>query len=195
MNNLEPTIKSQYAKFFESHDWYVFKQLAEHYLKIAVFLKKNNIDAEEAYKLWFRNVHKRLFIGLGCELLLKSHYLQSGYGINKPKKGEWHLYRIQDVNSNDYRRDDTYSMGFLIDQWKNGPSFKKQNIIEQGFRIAKVFRNKEGHIAVYWHNFDPSNYSDIEKSLMLFYEEAYSQKLNIQFFFEKNEEPIFSIED
>ena len=71
---------------------------------------------------------------------------------------------------------------------------KQQQLIERGFRIAKVFRNKEGHIAVYWHNFDTQNYSDIENALVKFYREAFDENLSIQFSFEKNEKGIFQVE-
>jgi hypothetical protein len=194
MSNIEPRIKAQYAKFFQADDWTVFRQLAEHYLEVAVHLKMKDIVADEAYKLWLRNVQKRLFIGVGCELLLKSHYLHQGYGINTPKRKQpWHLYRIQDVNPNDYDSGNTYSMNFLLDQLENGPCFAQQAAIECGFRIAKVFRNKEGHIAVYWHNYDPQNYTDIEVALKAFYREALGEVLDVQFSFEGNEPAEFRI--
>jgi len=193
MSNVEPKIKAQYAKFFQVSDWTAFKQLADHYLKVAVHLKTSDIEADESHRLWFRNVQKRLFIGVSCELLLKSRYLRQGYGINTPKRGGWRLYRIQDVNPVDYDSAKTYSMNFLLDQLKNGPRFVQQGVVERGFRIAKVFRNKEGHIAVYWHNYDPQDYSDIEMALKELYNEAFNQVLEIRFSFEKNEEGKFCI--
>ena len=194
MSQIEPKIKSQYSKFFQANDWRVFKQLAEYYLDVAVHLKKKDISEAYALKLWIRNVQKRLFIGLACELLLKAHYLKQGYGINKPKgKTKWHLYQIATVNPADYKEDDTYGLGYLLDQLKNGPSFTELQKIEQGFRIAKVFRNKEGHVAVYWHDFDDQNFTDIENSIQYFYKEAFGQQISIQFSFATGEKGILQL--
>ncbi len=194
MSSVESKIKNQYSKFFQTDDCSVFKQMAEYYLESAVHLKKKDINQEKAYKLWIRNVQKRLFIGLACELLLKSHFLKHGYGINVPKSGSWHLYKIQNVLRSAYREDNTFSMNFLLDQLKNGPKFVAQQSIEKGFRIAKVFRNKEGHVAVYWHKFDDQNYTDIETSLVLFYKEAFTQNLSIRFSFKSGESGIFNLD-
>jgi hypothetical protein len=193
VSNIEPKIKAQYARFFQSGDWQVFKQLAEQYLDTAVHLRKKHIQASGETKLWFRNAQKRLFIGVGCELLLKSHYLKNGYGINTPREGKWHLYRIQNVDTGNYDVGRTYTLGWLLDQLKNGPCLQQRSTIEQGFRIAKVFRNKEGHIAVYWHHFEAQNYTDTETALVAFYQEAFSQVLDIQISFERDEPAQFSI--
>ena len=61
----------------------------------------------------------------------------------------------------------------------------------KGFKIAKVFRNKEGHVATLWHGYAEENYTDIETAFVQFYKIAFSEKLKIQFSFEKNEESIF----
>lgn len=151
MSKIEPAIKLQYEKIFQVNDWDVFKQLAEYYLDVAANLKTKDLPPKESNKLWKRNVQKRLFIGVACELLLKAHFLRKGYEINKPTKVKWHLYPVQDVNPKDYQIDDTYPMGFLLDNLKHGPVFNHEQVIERGFRIANVFRNKEGHVAVYWH--------------------------------------------
>jgi hypothetical protein len=194
MSDIEPRIKTQYAKFFQVGDWKVFKQLADHYLKVAAHLKKSDFDPEESNQLWFRNVQKRLFIGIGCELLLKSRYLHQGYGINTPKEGSWGLYRIRDVNPADYDNAITFSMNWLLDQLKNGPRFVQQDVIERGFRIAKVFRNKEGHVAVYRHEYDSQNFTDIESALKEFYREAFKQTLDIRISFGMDEEGRFCIQ-
>jgi len=193
MPDIEPAVKAQYSKFFVAKDSFEFKQLAEYYLETASFLKTDDIKIGLS-RLWIRNVQKRLFIGLACELLLKAHYLQLGYGINVPKKGKRSLYKIEDVKQEDFRSDDTYPLGFLLDQFKNLPHIDNQEAIEHGFRIAKVFRNKEGHVAVYWHKFDAQNYTDIETAISLFYQNVFRQKLKIRISFEKNEKGIFEIE-
>jgi len=75
-------IKSQYARALWSSDWLYFKQIAEYYLKVAARLKKTDIKSGSK-NLLLRNAQKRLFLGIGCELLLKAFYLKEGYCINK----------------------------------------------------------------------------------------------------------------
>lgn len=104
------------------------------------------------------------------------------------------MYRIRDVNPDDYETAITFSMNWLLDQLKDGPCFVKQTIVEDGFRIAKVFRNKEGHVAVYWHKYDSQNFTDIESALKEFYQEAFNQILDIQISFGVDEEGRFSIQ-
>lgn len=194
MSGIEPGIKAQYKKFFESDDWLPFVRIAEYYLRTAVELKVNDIDTEyESNRLLIRNVQKRLFIGIGCELLLKAFYLRNGFGINTPKQVKWHLYKIDQINRSDYAEDRTYSFNFLLDHLKNGPRLNDLQTIEDGFRIAKVFRNKEGHVAVFKHQFDAQNYSDIEKALRCFYREAFSKSLNIRFSMEPYEKGVFEL--
>lgn len=193
MSNIEPKIKKQYKKFFQRTDWVAFKQMAEHYLRVSAYLKKRDIKYTP-HQLWMRNVQKRLFIGVGCELLLKAHYLRQGYGINVPEEGRWHLYQVQNVDPKDFREDRTFSMNFLIDQLKNGPKVGKMEVIERGLRIAKVFRNKEGHVTTYRHEYDAESYTRIEESLIAFYDEAFDEHLDFQISFEPHEAAVFSIQ-
>lgn len=194
MSDIVPTIKAQYAKFFLDNDWIAFKQLADYYLEVSTHLKKSDIPAAEHLQLWIRNVQKRLFIGIACELLLKAHYLKQGYGINTPIEKSPHLYQIETVDPYDYKPGDTYPMGFMLDKLKHGPKFRHEQVIERGFYTALVFRNKEGHIAVHWHRPEPKNYSDIEDALVEFYKEAFGQNLSIQISFEKDEAGNFQID-
>ena len=84
----------------------------------------------------------------------------------------------------------------LIEQIPKIPSFSsgapadKEKMLK-AFRIAKVFRNKEGHVATLWHGFDLTNYSDLENALSIFYKMAFSQDLDIQFSLETNEDGKF----
>lgn len=193
--NIENQIKSEYQKFFTQGDWLPFKELAEYYLRTAATLLKKNVKGDR--KLWFRNVQKRLFIGIAHELLLKSLYLREGYGINVPRSNRnWYLYKISDVKQSEFSLGRTYSLGFLIDKWENeGPQISNLKQIEKGFRIAKVFRNKEGHVAVHWHKFNPEDYSIIEESLRLFYQSAFGQNLKVRFSMEPGEKGFFHLNE
>jgi hypothetical protein len=200
--SLEAEIKNQYAKFFTESDSHVFKLMAEYYLQKAATLKTKDIEGNKTFKLLFRNVQKRLFIGIGCELLLKAFFLRSGYCINSPSKGYVPQgnppYQIKDVQSDQFDIGETLTFNKLIDHLPRTPIFAncspdEKNRITTALKVAKVFRNKEGHVATLWHKYNATNYSDIEIGLAIFYEKAFSQKLEIQFAFEKNEKSKFNV--
>lgn len=196
MSAIEPVIKAQYAKFFYTSDWYAFKEIAEYYLESAARLKSRDIQFASSQRL-VRNIQKRLFIGIGCELLIKSIYLKKGFCINKPKPRAVipgrPPYLIDHIDPSYFEDDDTYSMTTIIDLLSRVHSFSDHAMVNKGLRIAKVFRNKEGHIAVYKHQPDPSNYEDIENALVSVYQEIFGQKLKIQISFEGNEPSEFKI--
>ena len=200
--SLESDIKSQYAKFFTESDSHVFKLTAEFYFQKAATLKKRDIDSDKAFKLLLRNVQKRLFIGIGCELLLKAFFLRDGYCINIPVSKSAVLgnppYLIKDIQEGNFDVDDTISFNKLIEQLPKTTIFTncspdEKNKIMKALKTAKVFRNKEGHVATLWHKYDPTNYADIENGLAIFYEKAFSQKLEVQFAFGKNQKSKFAV--
>lgn len=196
MSSIESQIKAQYTKFFVKKDWHTFKTVADYYLKTAAQLKKKDITGEKS--LLIRNIQKRLFIGIGCELLLKAFYLNEGYCINKPvnrrnDRRNWRPSRFNQIARADYETDYTCTMNELIDNLGKIHTFKENKLVIQGFKIAKVFRNKEGHIVVFRHEFDPQNYTDIEMALTEFYREAFSQKLIIEISMKPNQKGLFKI--
>ena len=208
MPSIEQQVKQQFAKIFGFDDWRTFKLLAEYYLRTAAKLRKKHMEGiEEPFKLLARNAQKRLFIGVGCELLLKAFFLRQGYGINKVDFREMRErllarpalpYRLGTVPEEFLVKDNTFSFNEVLGQLSREPTFatlprEERRIIMRGFRIAKVFRNKEGHVATLWHNFDPTNYSDIEQALMLFYKVAFTEHLQIQFSVERNEQDLFEV--
>ena len=85
MLSMEQSVKAQFEKLFDVTDWWLFKTMAELNLKQAAELKKKDMPVPEPYQLVARNSGKRLLIGVGVELLLKSVCLKHGYLINKPK--------------------------------------------------------------------------------------------------------------
>lgn len=197
MISIESQIKDQYKKYFVQKDWYKFKNMAEYYLETAVHLKKKDINPSYSLKLLIRNVQKRLFIGIGCELLLKSFYLKNGYCINRVIDRRRHMrnfpFLLKGIDWTKFKEDDTHTMNDLIDHIHRIKTFTHKKEIIKGFKIAKVFRNKEGHIIVWWHKFVDSNYTDIETALKYFYEEAFNEEININFSIAENEKGIFEI--
>jgi hypothetical protein len=84
-------------------------------------------------------------------------------------------------------------LGPLIDNLKNVYQFQSYSTIENAFLIAAVFRNKEGHLTVPTHKFEPHNYSDIEAGLRCFYLEAFSQQLTYQISMKPKQQGLFQI--
>lgn len=197
--SIENEIKEQYAKFFIEEDWIIFKNSAEYYLETAArILIKDILYGSEKLKLLRRNIQKRLFTGIACELILKAFFLKNGYCINKVKdnitlNGRF-PFKLNEINKKDFKADDTVTFNKLMEALfciKDFRSHKK--IINKGLRIAKVFRNKEGHVVVIWHSYDPQNYRDIENSLIEFYKIAFGETLKLHFSVGENEKAEFEI--
>jgi len=198
MDDIENRTRNLYAQFFQQQDWPAFKRTAEYYLETAAKLKKKDINcSDEASKISLRNAQKRLFIGIGCELLLKSFYLKNGYAINKAKHklptAPPHL--LADYRPEDFREEQTYDINFLVGHLKQVCVFRDRLEISRGLKIARIFRNKEGHIAVYTRELDPRIYSDIELALMDFYRQAFEEDVEIAFAGKKNEETRFYVSE
>ena len=86
MPSVEQSVKSQFAKIFETADSALFKKMAEANLHEGAALT-SDMPIESSLKLLARNSRKRLLIGVGVELLLKAIYLKKGYCINKASPG------------------------------------------------------------------------------------------------------------
>lgn len=197
MSSVESAIRGQYAKFFKQHDWKNMKLVAELYLETSAKLRTKHVLPKNL-QLLFRNIQKRLFLGIACEILLKSYYLKEGFCINKPKRGrqltENFPYKLAQVNIDDFDIADTFSLNNLIDGLKKVHHFKCHQILVKGLKIAKVFRNKEGHVSVLWHEFDSKNYLDITRSLKIIYAEGFNEELILRISIARNEKSEFYIE-
>ena len=197
--SIERSIKDQYAKFFEKTDWNIFKESADYYFETAAKILNKDIQYGEEYlKLLRRNVTKRLYIGIGCELLIKAIYLKNGFCINKLRKGKKlqnpYPYKIADIDKNDFKDDDTLSLNQLIQKLFDIEDYgEEKSSIEKGLRISKVFRNKEGHVVVLWHGFEAQNYRDIETSLIGIYRNSFNEDLQLTFSVADGEVANFNI--
>lgn len=185
MANVEQTIKQQFSREHTKSDWPLFKRMAEFYLRRAVFLKTAHCPVESELKLLVRNSLKRLFIGIGVELLLKAVYLKHGYQINKLQTPRPNApafpFTFQQVQGVPLVPDQTYMLNDLIEKLGSVLPAGVGDGILRGLRIAKVFRNKEGHTVLPRHQFVPSNYRDIEASLTIVYERAFGETLRARF--------------
>ncbi len=194
--SIEQSIKKQYAKVFKKTEWESFKIIAEYYLSKAAVLKRKDIDTDDTFKLLIRNIQKRLFLGIGCELLVKSCYLKHGYAINKPKdRTKGTLIQFSTIKLSELESDDTFTLSPLIDNLRRIINFTDWPTVEKGLKILKVFRNKEGHVAVFWHKYKAQNYRDIEAAIRLFYQEAFDEEVDFQIFMEESDNGQFKISD
>lgn len=191
-------IKAQYARVLKQDDWKHFKEIAEYYLRVAAELKGRDIPAPQK-RLLLRNSQKRLFLGIGCELLLKSFYLRSGYCINKFRKQftgrKAPINKLADVPAGEIDPEDTFTMNPLIDNLSKVKEFQALDTIKRGFQVAMTFRNKEGHVTFPHHKFVHENYKDISEAVTAFYLEAFGQTLRYQIAMKPKEKAIFQLKN
>lgn len=189
-------IKSQYARVLRQSDWRNFKEIAEYYLETAAKLKIKDISSSKN-QLLLRNSQERLFLGIGCELLLKSFYLKNGYCVNKLRSNyggaKDPVHKLSALADADIDPNDTFTMNRLIEKLGNIAKFQDHAKIKRGFQIAMTFRNKEGHVTFPSHAFDPNNYKDIAAAVETFYAQAFGQDLTFKVSMESNEKPVFRI--
>lgn len=192
MGSTENEIKEQYTKIFIKRDFTSFKLVAEYYFKKSANLKKSDINSSDTYKLLLRNIEKRLFIGIATELLLKACYLKQGYCINKTKNKR--ITKFEEIEQdNTIDKTETFTINSLIQDFNKIVDFEDWETIKKGLVIAKVFRNKEGHVVSLYHDYDNTNYNDIEKSIISIYEKFFSRKLDFKISMESNENGIFRV--
>jgi hypothetical protein len=196
MGSVESSVKHQFARVFRDSDWRLFKKIADSYFRQAAFLLKHHLSVSPDLKLLVRNSQKRLFIGVGTELLLKALYLKNGYAINRPESGNKALkfpFTLKGAVGQHLLEDETFQLGILIDHLENVVALNDSKTILKGLKIAKVFRNKEGHVVTTSHAFDPSNYRDVESALRELYRDAFDEILKVQFSLAPNEKPVWQI--
>jgi len=193
--SIEAAVKQQFAKVFQSSDWHLFKKMADFYLRRAAFLRKADIPLPPDLRLRARNSQKRLFIGVGCELLVKALYLKNGYAINKPRRNQALQFplKLSAANPSQLDEDQTFLFDNLICRLEKVTSLESGEAVLNGLKIAKVFRNKEAHLVTSKHDFDSSNYRDIETSLKELYRIGFDESLVVRFSLAPNEQPLWAI--
>lgn len=195
MSSPEQEIKDQYAKVFGKKDWKTFKNVADWYFRKSAVLKKKDIDTEKS-KLLIRNIQKRLYLGIGTELLIKACYLKNGLAINKPvdpKKYNSVVIDLDKVDAKEFEATDTFTLDPLLNNLNSVFKFEDWKSIERGLKILKVFRNKEGHVAVNNHEYKKENYRDIEKSIKAIYQKVFDEKLEFKISMEKSDKGKFKV--
>lgn len=194
--SIEQSVKAQYAKVFRSPDWELFKHMADTLFHEAAFIRTSDMRFATSERLLARNARKRLLIGVGTELLLKAIYLKKGFGINKTLNGVTapaFPFALCDADTDSLDCTDTFTLAKLIDHLSRVLTLTDKEIVLKGLRIAKVFRNKEGHVVVASHKFDATNYRDIEAALVLLYVQAFGEVLTARFSLAPNEAAAWRI--
>lgn len=208
--SIESDIKTEFEKLFQQQDWELFKIGANYYLRSAAYLKNKDIkltDIEQNMtyckdnRLLFRNIQKRLWIGIAGELLIKAHFLKSGYLINKSTDRDLNriaFHKIGSIDPDNLKLDDTFTFDQLISAL---PRLEKDRLndnkhtvppeITEGLRIAKVFRNKEAHIITDTHDYNEKDYGILEKCMKRIYKDWFKETLEFQISFSKNETEKF----
>src|SRR5258708_4675420 len=197
--SIEQLVKAEYAKIFIPSDWSLFKRMADAHFKEAAFLKKSDMQVEAALKLLARNSRKRLLIGIGSELLLKAIYLKHGYCINKPKREGLLPFPFTASDALSHKTSlleaETFNLSKLINHLFDVVQFSDRTTVLEGLKVAKVFRNKEGHVVTQIQEFNASDYRQIEASLVQLYEHAFAESLAVRFSMAPHEKPTWRIQN
>ncbi len=182
--SVEQSQNENFAKVFSKDDWPLFKLVAESYLEEATRLKKrSNMQVPPDKRLLLRNIRKRLFIGLGVELLLKAVYLKCNFGINLlgNRQDLYSLERLTQDPESKANANKTLSLDFLIRRLSEVITLTDGDSTRNGLTLARGFRNKEGHVVAPTHLFVAETYSAIEGALVRVYQDAFSEKLEVTF--------------
>ncbi len=186
MPSIDQTAKAQFAKVFTNADWRVFKRVADTYFERSARLRNSDMSAFPLnLRLLARNIEKRLLLGIGTELLLKAVYLRHGFAINKATRGAAGVppfpFTAAEATAAGIALDpnETYMLNDLIQCLHRVPAIGALGPLEPGLRIAKVFRNKEGHAVVTAHRFDAREYREIETALVGVYARGFGQTLRV----------------
>lgn len=201
----EEKIKSDFVCHFKQSNWTLFKQGADYYLRKAATLKIGDVarsklilpEVKKDGRLLFRNVQKRLFIGIACELIIKAYYLKNGFCINKLINKKGNVFYLEELNSSDVNPKDTITLSNLIQGLNKLEARckreKSSSEIKTTLEIGKVFRNKEAHIITVGHKYDPSDYKIIEKGITKLYKEWFEEDLDFKISFEAGEKGKFEL--
>ena len=197
MPSIEADVKKDFARLFTVQDAALFKEMAECYFRQALFLQKADVKMCERLRLLGRS-QKRLFLGIGTELLLKAIYLKYGYSINELENAKEagapkFPFKFQQVGAFKQTADKTFKMDSLITGLGDVLQARVSADTTRGLKIAKVFRNKEGHVILPKHTPRDANYRDIEKALAALYQQAFNQNLNIRVSFRPDEKGVWHL--
>ena len=88
---------------------------------------------------------------------------------------------------------DTFTLARLVDQLTKVVQLPNPELVLNGLRIAKVFRNKEGHVVTLSHKFVPSSFRAIEAALVELYAREFHETLTVRFSFAAEEKGAWRV--
>lgn len=189
-------IEKTFARQFVAADWMLFKTMAEANLSEAVFLKKKDMPQSGLSPLLARNIRKRLLIGIGAELLLKSSFLKAGYAINLPAKGGLFPFpsRFELIGSGVLNKASTATFKQCLKHINSSMTLQREQTTREGLEIAQIFRNKEAHGIVKDHPYCAATYTLIEDALKDVYWGAFSEKLVVKIGMTAEDKPVWRLD-
>lgn len=194
--SVEQAVKQTFARQFVATDWKLFKRMAEFYLQHAAYLRTDDVRyISQSQRLLARNSLKRLYIGIGTELLLKAAYLKHGFLINRLGRNQLNApsfpFTAAQAMGFALSPDDTYTLGDLITSLNKVLVVNGHVVGVRGLKVAKVFRNKEGHGVLPRHDYRASHYRDVEQSLVALYQCAFGETLSLTFSIGRGEKGVW----
>jgi len=194
--------KDNFSKIYKEKHWSLFKENADKFFDFFREIYTNLPNIRGMNKACQEELKARIFLGIGCELLLKAVYLKNGYLINLIDKGKLKKlgknidkpYKISKVPFEYINKDGTEGLRYYLDKLEiffDGMSREKCNAyVKKGLEIVKLWRNKEAHIGRGYHSEDITNWIDIRSSLTEIYKVVFGEKLKP--LFPNNKKMMFS---
>jgi hypothetical protein len=195
MTGIVNEIKDQFARIIEPTDWSYLLEIADYHFETAAKLKKRNIRYTKK-QLLIRNSMKRLHLGIGVELALKSAFLKKGICVNKFVNGfddleKSPIHNLSTLDRDNINPKNTYTLDALINKYAQVFSIDVEKEFLDGLRIAMTFRNKEGHVSFPNHEFHDSNYTAIASSVIKLYKDVFSRNLEFKIAMRARDKGIF----
>ena len=184
------SLEKRYYKIYNEEDYVLFKRNAERFFDLFKEFggpKVVNINKKGLKKFLTDELISRIFLGIGCELIVKSVYLKRRYLINqvsnlsKNKKLSFpypikdvpkdsiitEVYGFKKLNSNLYK---------LVPEKVDYKTYNR--LVRKGLEIARVWRNKEAHFGGGYHTESMEIY-DIRNSLSNVYKIFFNEEYNL----------------
>jgi hypothetical protein len=202
-NEFTKDYRKRFSKSYVESDYRAFKEKAEHFFSLFKDLQEESIVNEQIWDYFKSQKRARIFLGIGCELLLKAIYLKNGYLINRVKddknqkklceiwrfkisyieKPKYNLnipYKIsetpKELIEEERTSDYNYFLDHLHDLFPNMNHKEFITFVKKGFFIASLWRNKESHTDASRHIETGTDMIDIHSSLIITYKIFFNEE-------------------
>lgn len=184
------SVERLYCKVYGKEDYKLFKKNAEKFFSLFREYSSTNKTTsltKKGLKKFIRDeLISRIFLGIGCELLVKSVYLKKGYLINrvlnKPENKVF-PYRMKvitieniDSGNTEFFRKLNSNLHKLMPKRVKLHDYNR--LIKKGLEIARIWRNKDTHIGGGYHR-QSMEIHDIGNAVHNIYFIFYRSRFNI----------------